>query len=400
VEVLTTVEHEARQAHAAALTRFPSPELVTAAAGLLPAAYRRPGISPWLQDVDYDASGRASVREAQLLEEGPRFFATVTAGTLELSSCDLARKERRLNRLAERSALEMRAPLRTPLPGLEHPPTRRVRGWSAQSRRNLIRVLAGLDFAPLLEAGTPSMVTLTYPADWKGLAPDVATAKRHLGAFRRRYQEKFRTTYVPVPPELHRKGRRWHVRVVEPVHALWKMEFQRRGAPHFHLLLPLPLGIDLGAFRAWCRQAWSDVVFSDADRRGHAWDPLDRMNHEAAGANVDMREGARMNSPERIAAYFVKRESFALGKEYQHAVPAQYAEGVGRFWGIWGLGRPSSAVQVEVEDFVKARRLVRRYARSRGLRRVARGGRLQGCWITVPDGPAFAYQLARALALE
>jgi hypothetical protein len=60
------------------------------------------------------------------------------------------------------------------------------------------------------------MLTLTYPGDWLIVAPNAEVVKRHFQALCKRY------------------GRAWG----EPLIGPWKLEFQRRGAPHFHISTP------------------------------------------------------------------------------------------------------------------------------------------------------------------
>jgi hypothetical protein len=64
------------------------------------------------------------------------------------------------------------------------------------------------------------MLTLTYPGDWLAVAPNGEAVKRHLAALAKRYE------------------RVWG----EPLVCIWKLEFQARGAPHFHLSTTPPMG--------------------------------------------------------------------------------------------------------------------------------------------------------------
>src|SRR5690606_31407134 len=80
-------------------------------------------------------------------------------------------------------------------------------------------------------------VHLTYPGEF---CADGRTVKGHLSAFYRRWKRRF-----------------------GPPRGAWKREFQRRGAPHFHLLLSWPEGVGLGPLRLWVARAWYEVVGSD-----------------------------------------------------------------------------------------------------------------------------------------
>lgn len=299
--------------------------------------------------------------------------------------------------------------------------------WTRKSRANMVRALAELDYAPLfVEGRPPAMETLTYPGDWRAVAPSGAAVKAHLQAF------------------LKRRGRAWAVDG-KPPPCLWKLEFQRRGAPHLHLFLVTPPGrarcsckavhvldrpdLCRGGlrYREWLSWEWADVVGADdqvLDEHGNT----ERRRHRLAGTGVDVRQGARMTDPKRLAVYFSKHGGAAGGKEYQHRVPVEWQHpdrGPGRFWGYRGLARVRQEAHVDVEAYVRVRRTLRRLSRSRRLtatftvdrgpvradpetgevrrsrRRVRRrrvqmrGGGMTGGFLVVNDGPALAAALSR-----
>lgn len=363
-------------------------------------------------------------------EEGPRPRIVISAGAFAIEAPDLARRERRYERALKARQLDVDMAATYLARGEEVPervPSREITGWSRKSRANMVRALCELDYRPMLGDPTrlPAMVTLTYPGDWLAVAPDGKAAKAHLRALRRRYE------------------RAWE----QPLTAVWKLEFQRRGAPHYHLLMVPPHGVArtpagrarvdarIGAglpFRQWLSEVWADIV-------GHP-DPAERERHRLAGTGVDYAEGLRAHDPKRVAVYFTKHGSFAA-KEYQHCVPEPWTEpgaGPGRFWGYWHLERVTAAVEVTTEQAVQAARLARRWARAQGTthqvtvvrsrggrplpqradimsvagaqlldraspprrrkvrRRVRRFGNGRG-FISVNNGQTFAVQLARAL---
>lgn len=318
---------------------FPSPDLCSAAA----AAFRRTPIE---------------------LHEGPSFFLEVAPGLVQLRATDLARAERTDNRNAERPVI----------PPSDGPSTREVTAWSRKSRANMVRAMSAADWSPVFAGGMPVMVTLTYPGEWLPLAPDGRTAKRHLDAFRRAYLRKW--------------GR--------AVTGAWKLEFQRRGAPHFHLMVPAPGA--LGPFAAWCSVTWAAIVDREALSRGHDQGDEQRRRHLLAGTGVDVATGARMRDPRRVAVYFLKHGVKSHdGKAYQNDVPSEWSQpghGPGRFWGLWGVRVTSARVHLTPDEFVTIRRTLRRWASSNN-RRLFHTGRLQGGWAGVNDGPAFAWMLSR-----
>ena len=88
----------------------------------------------------------------------------------------------------------------------------RVRGFSRESRRNLLRRLASINRAAFKAfKGRLISITLTYPHEYP---EDPEVCKNHLKALRRRLQRKF-----------------------GEFAGFWRMGIQNRGAWHFHLLL-------------------------------------------------------------------------------------------------------------------------------------------------------------------
>jgi hypothetical protein len=429
---------------------FPSAELVGAAADLLPS---KP-----------ETGGRTST-----LSEGPRWEIVVSPGVIRVRTRDYARAERasERRRAHDRANADMAATFLAE--GKDIPELLPTRGtivaWSPKSRARLVARLSDLDYTRLygryrtcgdcstnydaqLEHCTacrshrsvltdrssrlPAMITLTYPGDWVPVAPTAETVKRHLWALCKRY------------------ARAWDEQLIGP----WKLEFQARGAPHFHLSTTPPMGmttvtdpetgqsIDVD-FRRWLSITWADIV-------AHP-DPDQRRKHRAAGTGVDYAEGIRLTDPRRMAVYFAKYGT-AGRKDYQHYVPREWLTSVlicddcgreypedrdecpdcgcldaelidtgggpGRFWGYRGL-RPVLAIrQVTPAVGVAAGRVLRRWYRAKGLtkqitvQRVERATgrvRYRRCckrkqllthnrgFVIVNYGPAMASQLARYL---
>lgn len=376
-----------------------------------------------------DVALHFDARPAWRGEEGPRPRLILSAGAFAVSAPDLARRERTLERAEtsrQKTVDQVAGYLERDEDVPEQDPSREITEWSRKSRANMVRALCELDYRPLLSdpSRLPAMVTLTYPGDWLTVAPDGKAAKRHLQALRKRY------------------GKAWG----RDLHAVWKLEFQARGAPHFHLLMVPPHGrartpgkrarkaawIGAGLpFRMWLSVVWADIV-------AHP-DPEERAKHEQAGTGVDFAKGLRASDPKRVSVYFTKHGAFSA-KEYQNRVPEEWqapGKGPGRFWGYWGLRRVTVGIEVTPEQAAWAARIVRRWARAQGTtrevivtrtkggairsemapvqglagvqavesrtpsrrrvrRRVRRLGNGRG-FVSVNDGPAFAEQLARAL---
>jgi len=171
---------------------------------------------------------------------------------------------------------------------------------------------------------TPELITwgalficLTYPADWP---KDGRTVKRHLDTFGKR------------------------CRRISAFFA-WALEYQSRGAPHFHLLARFPDGWDVGKVRGWVALNWFEVVGSGDEKHLHAGTSAECVNNaECAGWYI----------------------SHYLGKEYQKTVP----EGVtlpGRMWGMVGIKTPKPEALHFPEDSragIELVRNIRRWASS------------------------------------
>nr|WP_237162814.1 hypothetical protein [Mycolicibacterium mucogenicum] len=289
--------------------------------------------------------------------------------------------------------------------------------WSRKSRSSMSRTFAELDYSPLVESGrVPAMVTLTYPGDWEVVAPDGASVKRHMVLWRKRFQREYG----------------------EAARYIWKLEFQRRGAPHIHLWMAPPIspGRSGRGFAQWLSDTWAQVVdHPDAEQKAR---------HRLAGTAIDVRNGLKACDPKRLAIYFTKHSSPNLDgdKEYQHIVPEPWRQpgrGPGRFWGVFGLKKAIAIVEVAPDAYLAARRIVRRWSRSqagygdstsrfptavaprtatrlvprvdpatgivvhrrvRRRRMLCNQGGLAGGYALVNDGPAFASQLAAALAIK
>jgi hypothetical protein len=105
---------------------------------------------------------------------------------------------------------------------------------------------------------------------------------------------------------------------------LWFLEFQSRGAPHFHLLF-FGFGFqlfDLTKFRKWLSGAWADIV-------AHP-DPSEYQKHLSAGTGADWCRAEHFGYALKYAA-----------KLEQKLVPPEFSD-IGRFWGCWNspLGSP------------------------------------------------------------
>lgn len=212
---------------------------------------------------------------------GPALKASVASGMRAAGPADLRLASRPRPQApdskAEVQARVYRNDVRFKIPGArkgmgDYTPRGAIKGFSHGSRRRLEFMIRNT--SDLWEG----FVTLTYPADFPTNGREV---KRHLNAFCS-----------------------WLRR--EKVSYIWILEFQQRGAPHFHFLV-----------RGWLDKTkvahrWADIVGS--------WD---RERHVKAGTRI---EGVK--NPDQVGAYMAAY----MSKLEQKVVPKEFVS-VGRFWG-------------------------------------------------------------------
>lgn len=168
-----------------------------------------------------------------------------------------------------------------------------VEGFSRESRKRLFELLHCLTYERL------TFITLTYPAEFPH---DWHEYKAHLRNFRARLERKF--------------GK---LRVV------WRLEYQKRGAPHYHLLLLDPPFIPV----TWACESWHQVIKSDD------------LMHLKIGVDlkqVDMEKGGAM-----VSHYIGKY----MSKEEEEVDDTDRGK-TGRHWGRWNI-EAQSPVTFELE---------------------------------------------------
>src|ERR671913_998411 len=203
----------------------------------------------------------------------------------------------------------------------------RVRGFSRESRRNLLRRLASINRAAFKAfKGRLISITLTYPHEYP---EDPEVCKNHLKALRRRLQRKF-----------------------GDFAAFWRLGIQKRGALHFHLLLFVgPSFGPIGELRRFISSSWHEVTGKVSE--GH------------------LRTGTRVEAVKKW------KEATSYAERYM-AKPEEFPEGLetGRIWGIWNkelLPIRWEKVEVSLRDAFKIRRIYRKLAGRKGsgsLRRI------------------------------
>lgn len=203
-----------------------------------------------------------------------------------------------------------------------------VCGFSRSSRRRLMQKLAMLD-----QKARPYFVTLTYPKEF----PLESTQwKRHFDNWCKRLHRRYSSAGL-----------------------IWRLEPQRRGAPHFHCLV---YGADCSRleFRSWCLSSWAQVVDSG--------DPL----HQKYGA--DVRE---CNNSRQVRSYVGKylakvQQPTSQVNEDGECVQTVNWGAVGRWWGVrYGENLPVSKVvstSMSRQGVYRLMRFLRRYLKGQGVR--------------------------------
>jgi len=131
-----------------------------------------------------------------------------------------------------------------------------IRGLSPQSRMRLLKKLYRIHW----DEKHNKFITLTYPADY----PEPGQAKTHLDTWFKRLRRKFPRTSV-----------------------LWVLEFQKRGAPHFHGLSP-----NMPFFpRSELQVMWGEIIgYKDVYVWIESFPESDAMRYMAKYASKSLRK--------------------------------------------------------------------------------------------------------------
>ena len=228
----------------------------------------------------------------------------------------------------------------------------KVTEFTRASRRRLLRHLGGVDWDWAKERGRLLVfVTLTYPNEF----PTALASKRDLDVFNERLRRAFPDAF-----------------------GFWKLEPQKRGAPHYHLLLAIGEGLGssrnehselLEKLESWIPRAWCEVVGSDDAK--HFW------YHE--------KECKRVVNPVRSSRGVMCYAAKYVGKPAEDRSESGDWAHTGRWWGVInreGLGEfvKARCLRLNRQAWVMIRRLFRRVA-PEGVRR-SQAARRVGTWFT------------------
>lgn len=149
-------------------------------------------------------------------------------------------------------------------------------------------------------------VHLTYPSEYD---QDWHTWKLHLKTFKEHLQRRF--------PE---------------VQGFWKLELQRRGAPHYHLVLDLMQKCSIRRFRMWLDAVWARIAH-DLDQYGGKY---------ACRAEIV----TSIRHARNYVAKYMGKVSFAPVNDDGEVIDSSgMRDTIGRLWGV--VGKPNCPVVAE-----------------------------------------------------
>lgn len=205
-----------------------------------------------------------------------------------------------------------------PEPKMESSPPIREMGditsFSSSSRR---RLLYKLNEADLQLSDNFRFITLTYP---KKYPTEGKVYKRDLDVFIKRLKAQF-----------------------GEVEYIWKLEAQKRGAPHYHCIVFFKDLPNLIFLKKWTSQNWYEVVHRNLPEKDE--------KHLRAGTNVKLIQNAR-----HLVYYVSKYLSKTDGTELVNQ---------GRFWGAsrnWGTFIAKKTLSSD--QLIRFRRILKNYLKS------------------------------------
>lgn len=189
---------------------------------------------------------------------------------------------------------------------------KQITGFSHRSRKNLLKQLFSLSCYPSL------FITLTYPRIYPA---DSSEWKRHLDNLSREIRRHFPKSWF-----------------------FWKLEPQKRGAPHFHLIGDLGSKVPIVPLRQYLAKLWFRICGTH-DKR-----------HLLAGTQADYVTDSIGKMRAYVCKYVAKTDN-AEGLE-EWANP-------GRFWGKIGEKnmppRLAAVLNVSLTDYLVIRRYIRKW---------------------------------------
>jgi len=164
------------------------------------------------------------------------------------------------------------------------------------------------------------------------------------------------------------------------------MEFTKKGVPHFHLFMLVRVRITQKALIPFVEEAWIKAVSPEGEH-------LQKMKKSATNVRKSPFEA------KKVLQCYISKE---VGKTYQ--VDAPDGELPGRFWGIYNRKLynqyvKEDRIELDKQEFFKARRIVWRWLKSKGYK-VRFRGRYQGITAYYVDADEFCDKLLKYLGYQ
>jgi hypothetical protein len=189
--------------------------------------------------------------------------------------------------------------------------------FSMKSRKRLMEFLISIDWDSY-DVSRIFEITLTYHENIPRSGTEI---KQHRHVLRKNILDKYPGTIL-----------------------IWKLEFQKRGAPHFHMIMIAPHEIKLGDY--YCVKD-NRLIFFDREEKQHMekgsfgfraymqmrWNAIteEGIMHLNSGIEVEKVRNPK-GMPQYLAQYIAGETKISRKKEYQHVVP-EHIKNVGRWWG-------------------------------------------------------------------
>ena len=164
---------------------------------------------------------------------------------------------------------------------------------SPASRRRLLRLCASFDKATI-DQKQVLFATLTYGSDDRALSWTWEDYKRHLNNFLTQLRKKYGKTFF----------------------GIWRVEWQKRGVGHFHLVLMFVNGFKAYIDKNWLAETWNQVTGGNQD-------------HLKAGTSIE-----RAKNWKETSKYFSKTMAYMAKETDAEIFTSELADKqLGRHWG-------------------------------------------------------------------
>ena len=178
----------------------------------------------------------------------------------------------------------------------------KIKNFSKNSRKRLLKAALAVNLDKLTSNKyNLYFVTLTYQSDFFRDVKDMKEIKKDLNRFNLYIRRKFSKT-IPF--------------------YIWRLEFTKKGVPHFHLLLPSCY--DFKTLKRIISKLWVDCITANVDYDANI---IERMYK--AATNIKL---VKLESTKRLVTYLSKYMSKiddTLGNSNFNS------DFIGRFWGIY-----------------------------------------------------------------